>query len=168
MSDTAPFSAQYLNENHVLSVSSLPAVGSWIMNESQRKRESRPDSSLSESRQFHSRPACSRLSSTELRKERISPWSDPVHFVRWKDLFVQTTRSRPTQHYSAAGTTCNYQKKKKRVELDLRGWAKPGHALPIWLCSSHHLLFFEARVLETWYTSVKFSISVCYWKLKHF
>ena len=44
----APFSAQYLNENHVLSVSSLCAVGSRIMNESQHERESRPDSSLSE------------------------------------------------------------------------------------------------------------------------
>ena len=38
--------AQYVNENHVLSDSSLCAVGSQIMNESQRKRESRPHSSL--------------------------------------------------------------------------------------------------------------------------
>ena len=35
VSDTAPFSVEYVNENHVLSVSSLPAVGSRIMNESQ-------------------------------------------------------------------------------------------------------------------------------------
>ena len=46
----------------------------------------------SEWRQFHSRPAWSWLSSTELRKEHISPWSDPVHLVHWKDQFVRTTR----------------------------------------------------------------------------
>ena len=64
--------AQYVNENHVLSDSSLYAVGLRIMNESQRKRELRPQSSLCESQQFHSLPACSWLSSTELRKEQIS------------------------------------------------------------------------------------------------
>ena len=72
LSDTAPLSAQYVNENHVLSDSSLYAVGSRIMNESQRESELRPHSSLSGSRQFLSPPACSRLSSTELRKELIS------------------------------------------------------------------------------------------------
>ena len=46
VSDTVPLSAQYVNENHVLSVSSLCAVGSWIMNESQREQESRPHSFL--------------------------------------------------------------------------------------------------------------------------
>ena len=46
VSDTAPLSAQYVNENRVLSDSSLCAVGSRIMNESQRERESRPHSSL--------------------------------------------------------------------------------------------------------------------------
>ena len=52
----------------------------------------------SESRQFHSRPACSRLSSTELRMERISSWSDSIQFVHSKHSFVRPTRSRPTQH----------------------------------------------------------------------
>ena len=88
--DTAPLSAQYVNENHIRSDSSLCAVGSRLMNKSQREHESRPHSSLSERRQF--RPAWSRLSSTELRKELISSWSDSVHL---KDLFVQTTNTTP-------------------------------------------------------------------------
>ena len=101
VSDTAPLSAQCVNENHVLSDNSLCAVGSRIMNKSQHEHESRPHSSLCESRQSHSRPACSRLSSTELWKERISSWSDSVHFVHSKDLFERTVRSRPKQYYWA-------------------------------------------------------------------
>ena len=54
-----------------------------------REHELRPHSSLCESRQFHSPPACSRLSSNELRKERISSWSD---FVCWKS-WCQTPQS---------------------------------------------------------------------------
>ena len=46
MSDAAPLSAQYVNKKHVLSDSSLCAVGSRIMTESQRERESRPHSSM--------------------------------------------------------------------------------------------------------------------------
>ena len=42
MSQTAPFSAQYVNENHILGVSSLCAVGSRIMNETQGEHDSRP------------------------------------------------------------------------------------------------------------------------------
>ena len=84
MSDTAPLSAQYVNKNHVLSDSSLYAVGSRIMNESQRERELCPHSSLCESRQFHSLPACSQLSSTELRKELISSWTDFIHLFTQK------------------------------------------------------------------------------------
>ena len=98
MSDTAPLLAQYVNANHVLSNSSLCAIGWQIMNESQRECESRPHSSLCVSRQSHSQPPCLRLSSTELRKERISTWSDSVHFVHSKDLFLQT-HTWPTQHY---------------------------------------------------------------------
>ena len=48
--------------------------------------------------QFHSRPACSQLSSTELRKEQISSWSDSAQFVHSKNLFVRTTHLWPTQH----------------------------------------------------------------------
>ena len=44
VSDTAALSAQYVNENHVLSDCSLCALGLQIMNESQRKRESCPHS----------------------------------------------------------------------------------------------------------------------------
>ena len=88
-----------MNENHVLSDSSLCAVGSWIMNESQCECELRPHSSLCESWQSHFRLACLRLSSTELRKEQMSSWRDSVHFLHSKDLFVQTTHTRPTQHY---------------------------------------------------------------------
>ena len=47
VSDTAPLSAQYVNENHVLSDSSLCAVGFWSINESQSEHESRPHRSLS-------------------------------------------------------------------------------------------------------------------------
>ena len=36
---------------------------------------------------------------TELRKERISSWSDSVHFIHLKDKFIRTTRSWMTQHY---------------------------------------------------------------------
>ena len=46
----------------------------------------------------NSSPARSRLSSTELRMERISSWSDFVHFVQLKDLFVWTTGLWPTKH----------------------------------------------------------------------
>ena len=103
VSDTAPLLAQYVNVNHVLSNSSLYAVGLRIMNESQRERELRPHRSPCE--QFHSPPACSQLSSTELRKEGISSWSDFIHFVHLKDLFVWMTRSRPTQHYHLSSVT---------------------------------------------------------------
>ena len=94
--DTAPLSAQYLDENHVLSVSSLPAVGSWIMNESQRERESRPHSSLSESRQFHSRPAWSaELNWTEKGTNQSMKWSRSLHSlkrsVRSNDTFATDT-----------------------------------------------------------------------------
>ena len=43
---------------------------------------------VSEPWQFHSQPACSRLSSAELRKERINSWSDSVQFIHSKDLFM--------------------------------------------------------------------------------
>ena len=87
------------------------------MNESQGERESCPDSSLSELRQFHSQPACLWLSSTELRKEQISPGSDPVYFIHWKDLFVRTTRSQPTQHYTYLESPACYITLRERIPL---------------------------------------------------
>ena len=120
VSDTAPLSVQYVNKNHVLSDNSLYAVSSRIVNESQRERDSQF------SRQFHSRLACSRLSSTELRKEQISSWRNFVHFVHSKDLFVWTTRS---YNRHKANVTAMFSKKLWRT-LFMSGFGRAGASGP--------------------------------------
>ena len=65
------------------------------------------------------------MSSTELRKERISSWSDSVHFVHSKDVFVWTTRSRQTQHYSWAHT-CYNSKCAAHTSLSPSNWQTCG------------------------------------------
>ena len=101
VSDTAPLSAQYMNENHVLSDSSLCAVGLQIMNKWHRDHESRPHSCtlcvqasespparcLRHSPKIHkwvaAVPLLAGMLAAELNwtKKQISSWSDSVQFV---------------------------------------------------------------------------------------